>query len=389
MQDKKDILDWDLLLIEKLADILIDIYKEKDLELVSEEVTTLDFIIENRRLPFQYEYIQMMRIFTIEYALVHESESNILILKDKWVDRIMRHPDIENMVAGSDGIEVHKYICESLEEHINFCSTEGIEVIQKRVLGYLIMEEKFIEELDIYYNITPNYKIIIHCIYNFKRELLQPIFDKFNELNHFNEPIYLKCFEGSIVDEILKSERGVYEKKYGFVPTLRGFGMYLLNIGSKNIKEMAMNVKGVPSQIEIFLADYVVDKLETIDNNIQQVKSKRQTLIDITPQQTLSIETNTATKEKRNLDLQHQEIGLLHYYDKLPLNDNNAQRIAEKYGQGSGVTLMKHYRAVNKSETERRNHKHAKKYLETVIPLLTKKEGIEEAKQDLANVKTR
>lgn len=97
--------------------------------------------------------------------------------------------------------------------------------------------------------------------------------------------------------------------------------------------------------------------------------------------------TSSQIAKESKAELQHQEIALLYFYDELPLNDNNAKDIAEKYGQTSGIVLMKHYRSVNNSDTQRRNHKNAKKYLETVIPLLTTKEGIEKAKRDLENVK--
>ena len=103
----------------------------------------------------------------------------------------------------------------------------------------------------------------------------------------------------------------------------------------------------------------------------------------------ISAPSQAVENEDGKIKLQHQEIALLHFYDELPLHSGIAQDIAEKYGQTSGNVLMRRYGKVNKSQTERRNHKNAKKYLETIIPLLTNFEGSERAKQDLANVKTR
>ncbi len=135
----------------------------------------------------------------------------------------------------------------------------------------------------------------------------------------------------------------------------------------------------------------IAKNVKYYDKTMKWVNSQRTKINQLTNKNN-EIPTTSATveegKKECKIILQHQEIGLLHYYDELPLNDNNAQRIAEEYGQGSGIVLMKYYRKVSISETQRRNHKNAKKYLETVIPLLTKKEGIEKAKIDLANVKT-
>ena len=102
---------------------------------------------------------------------------------------------------------------------------------------------------------------------------------------------YLKNLEHTIINETLLSQRGVYDKKYGLIPTLRGFAKYLFSISEKmSVDEILMNVSDI-------LAEHVIDELETIDNNIEKAKNKKQVLIDITPHQTLSIEAAAATVE--------------------------------------------------------------------------------------------
>ena len=103
---------------------------------------------------------------------------------------------------------------------------------------------------------------------------------------------YLKNLEHTIINETLLSQRGVYDKKYGLIPTLRGFAKYLFSISEKmSVDEILMNVSDI-------LAEHVIDELETIDNNIEKAKNKKQVLIDITPHQTLSIEAAAATVEE-------------------------------------------------------------------------------------------
>lgn len=87
--------------------------------------------------------------------------------------------------------------------------------------------------------------------------------------------------------------------------------------------------------------------------------------------------------------LELREIALWYYYDRdvLTLLDLNANEVAKKFGWISGKTLMKHFRKVRDSKTERRNHENSRQYLEKVIPLLTTDRGKNEAQEDLKKVK--
>jgi hypothetical protein len=93
------------------------------------------------------------------------------------------------------------------------------------------------------------------------------------------------------------------------------------------------------------------------------------------------------TLDQEEEKLSHREIALLYYYDDLLLTDKNANEIANKYKQSSGVKLMTMYRSIKNSETERRNNKNSKKCLEKIIPKLTTSNGIDKAKKDLENAK--
>ena len=110
----------------------------------------------------------------------------------------------------------------------------------------------------------------------------------------------------------------------------------------------------------------------------------------ITPQETLSIEPSDQAEETKTdvePSLSHREIALWYYYDKMLLTDGNANEIAQKYGQSSGATLMRTYRNIKKSETERRNSRDSKTCLVRVIPLLKNPSGILKANEDLKNCK--
>ena len=73
------------------------------------------------------------------------------------------------------------------------------------------------------------------------------------------------------------------------------------------------------------------------------------------------------------------------YYDGLLLTDSNSNEVAKGYGWKSGKKLMEHFRSVRDSQTERRKSKHSRKYLETIIPLLTTENGKQNANEDLIN----
>lgn len=112
-----------------------------------------------------------------------------------------------------------------------------------------------------------------------------------------------------------------------------------------------------------------------------QEKDKRLKAIN-PPLKGLSNETKIGKLELR-------EIALWYYYDRdnLTLLELNANEVAKSFDWVSGKTLMKHFRKVRDFQTERRNHKNSRQYLEKVIPLLTTNRGKNEAQEDLKNVK--
>ena len=287
MEDKEERSNKDSLLFQYLINILNDFYKEDEVQ--KEDISVINYIIEYGHLPFKYRFKDMMRVFSLEYSITDNTELDILNLKNKWVDRIMKSICIEHKFAGSDIIEDPQNIFIVLESQIKHLNEIGVDIVKDKLLKAFSIDDKVVENLE-FYNDTPNSKTILVRIYKFKNELFCYILNKLNE--NVYKPNFFKNLEDSIVSETLLSEKGVYEKKYGFIPTLRGFGMYLISTMPQ------INIEDVPAQIEVLLADYVINKLDNIDNNIERAKNKQQTLIEITPHQTLSIEATSAHVEE-------------------------------------------------------------------------------------------
>ena len=105
------------------------------------------------------------------------------------------------------------------------------------------------------------------------------------------------CAKSKILDNtqyegIVKESRTLYEKEYGIRPRINGFYLYLLN-----------NVNKVDNlfdtdYLEKHLADYVMNKKSKTLSYADEAQEKQQALIDITPHQTLSIETTAAAVEE-------------------------------------------------------------------------------------------
>ena len=99
-----------------------------------------------------------------------------------------------------------------------------------------------------------------------------------------------RLIEDSNYVEIVDSLKSLYEQEMNIKPREKGFKFYLegifeiYNLHSDDI-------------LMIHLAEYVVSEKQKNINFIQEAKDKQQTIIDITPHQTLSIEAAAATVE--------------------------------------------------------------------------------------------
>ena len=81
--------------------------------------------------------------------------------------------------------------------------------------------------------------------------------------------------------------------------------------------------------------------------------------------------------------LTHPQIALFYIYTEQVITKNNAQSIAEKYGQRSGQKLHDTFNSLSTSLTERTAPKNAVKNIETVIKLLTEPVQIKRASDEL------
>lgn len=104
-----------------------------------------------------------------------------------------------------------------------------------------------------------------------------------------------RLVEDSNYVEIVDSFKSQYEEELKVKPREKGFRYYLegvFEIHNLHLDEVIMR----------HLAEYVVSEKQKNINFIQQAKDKQQTLINITPHQTLSIETTSATVEEGKKD---------------------------------------------------------------------------------------
>ena len=85
----------------------------------------------------------------------------------------------------------------------------------------------------------------------------------------------------SSFDDILENYKDWYKKNIGITPQVKDFFLYLVNSDNNIFNE---------ENLKKYLAEHVFYEESKIIENYQQAKDKQQTLIDITPQQTLSIE---------------------------------------------------------------------------------------------------
>ncbi len=102
-----------------------------------------------------------------------------------------------------------------------------------------------------------------------------------------------RIVEGSNYIEIVDSFKSQYEEELKVKPREKGFKFYLegvFEIHNLYLDDVLMR----------HLAEYVVSEKEKNTNFIKEAKNNQQTLIDITPKQTLSIETTSATVEESN-----------------------------------------------------------------------------------------
>ena len=153
-----------------------------------------------------------------------------------------------------------------------------------------------------------------------------------------------------------------------------------------SVDEILMNVSDI-------LAEHVIDELETIDNNIEKAKNKKQVLIDITPQQTLSIEAAAANVEDDKIILTKTgeqftlpQIALIYYYDKLLLNGNNCNDIVLTYGWNSGKKLLEWHTKFNTGTSHRLYAPSSGKRIYSVLEYLTTEKGKTDAKKDLKDI---
>jgi len=105
---------------------------------------------------------------------------------------------------------------------------------------------------------------------------------------------------------------------------------------------------------------------------------------DAIPPVAASTDENKEAEKK----LTHSQIALLYIYTYKLITRNNAQEIAEKYGQSSGQKLTEKYNKMYANLTERTSSKVAVKDIERVISLLSDPKHLKRAKDELKQAKT-
>ena len=168
MLSKEERNNKDSELFQCLINILNDFYKADDVQ--NEDISTINYIIEYGFLPFRYRFGDMTRTFSLEYSITDKTELDILNLKNKWVDRIMKSIYTEQKFAGSEFIEDPQNIFLMLEDYIKHLNEIGVERVQKGLLRQFSVDDKVVEAMEVF-NDTPDSKIILVCVYKFKPEL--------------------------------------------------------------------------------------------------------------------------------------------------------------------------------------------------------------------------
>lgn len=289
MEEKEETNTKDSLLIQISNHILDDFYKANKIS--EEEISTIKHIFENGYLPLNYRVQKIMKVFTFEYTIIDKTDLSILNLKNKYADLIIELFEIEPKLEIPPILkELKEASFIKMDKLIKYYDEIGFEDIQETASSLIFLNKCFDELMGNYFfNDAPNFKIILFCILDFNSTLASNLFIELHNLTFRH--VFHKQLKKSIFNEILLSLRGKYEKECYVIPTLKGFGEYLIKTNS-NLR--TNNIEYVRD----LLADYVVYELETFDNNIEKAKNKKQTLIDITPQQTLSIETTFAHVEE-------------------------------------------------------------------------------------------
>lgn len=141
--------------------------------------------------------------------------------------------------------------------------------------------------------------------------------------------------------------------------------------GSVNIDVNFSATLHLAFKYKIALANYVLD-------------SMRKILTGNSDELTVTKNGDKYTHDK----LTHSQIALLYIYTYKPITKNNAQEIAEKYGQTSGQKLTEKYNKMYASLTERTSSKVAVKDIERVISLLSDPKHLKRAKDELKQAKT-
>lgn len=231
-------------------------------------------------------------------------------------------------------------------------------------------------------------EIIFHyyegsVIYYFLEEPNSIILQKIqNDVTNFF--IRIMKVKESGFDDILENYKDWYKKNIGIAPQVKDFFLYLVNSDNSVFNE---------ENLKKYLAEHVFYEESKIIENYQQAKEKQQALIDITPHQTLSIETAAATVEDGKIILTKTgeqftltQIALIYYYDKLLLNGNNCNDIILTYGWNSGKKLLEWHTKFSTGTSHRLYAPSSGKRIYSVLEYLTTEKGKTDAKKDLKDI---
>lgn len=97
--------------------------------------------------------------------------------------------------------------------------------------------------------------------------------------------------------------------------------------------------------------------------------------------------TSTGANEESKITLTHAQICLLYIFTKRPINKNNAQEIAEQYGQTSRQKLADKYGKMFNALSERISSRFAVRDIERVIKLLSDPNHLDRARDELRQAK--
>ena len=155
-------------------------------------------------------------------------------------------------------------------------------------------------------NFMKEYVIADYCNKNkIKNEVIQLLNILANvscNIPHFIiRTVHLKAIENSNVSVIVDSYKSHYEEKIKIKPIESDFIDYLVC----NVDEV-YDLRN--DSLKRYLADFMVYEKEKMDLYDMDAKFKQQTLIDITPQQTLSIETTSAHVEENKEEMTFDDL---------------------------------------------------------------------------------